>query len=284
MLLFVMAGCNPNIPPIQTIEPSQTAFLVPLEGQTSNQGSFNSEEFLKNAEVATKRITIPQKWRKTGTFPWEGEWIPTVKLIIVERHPAAAHWADKDAIVAESKESIGFSTGMALTAQIDEADAHRFLYRYNNKALDDILNEEILNRVRSKFVEQCSTYNLSDLLMHKAEIMKAVRDDVIPYFKDRGINITSLGLIGELTYVDDGIQASINKKFQAAQDLIAQQAINEKVVSKAKADANAAQILNNPNALTLKKLELQAKFIEKWDGKSPAAIGSGTLFSIPFTK
>jgi len=275
---LILAGCSEpvNVPDIQTIEPSQTAFVIPLEGQTSNQSSFDSEAFLQNAKVATKRIIIPKRWRSLGRSPSDGEFIPTVKVIIVERRPEGRHWADKNAIVAESKESIGFSVPMSVTSQIDEPDAAKFLYRYNNKPLKEIIDEEVLNRVRSKFVEESSKFELSSLLLHKQDIMNSVRNDVVPYFKERGINITSLGMAGELTYLDDGIQASINKKFQAAQDLIAQKATNEKVISKAEADAKAAQILNNPNALKLKQIEMQSRWIEKWDGHTPTVTGSGS--------
>ena len=275
---LILAGCSEpvNVPDIQTIEPSQTAFVIPLEGQTSNQSSFDSEAFLQNAKVATKRIIIPKRWRSLGRSPYDGEFIPTVKVIIVERRPEGRHWADQNAIVAESKESIGFSVPMSVTSQIDEPDAAKFLYRYNNKPLKEIIDEEVLNRVRSKFVEESSKYELSSLLLHKQDIMNSVRNDVVPYFKERGINITSLGMAGEITYLDDGIQASINKKFQAAQDLIAQKATNEKVISKAEADAKAAQILNNPNALKLKQIEMQSRWIEKWDGHTPTVTGSGS--------
>jgi len=271
---IIMTGCNPNIPPIQTIEPSETAFLVPLEGATSKQGAFNSESFLENSKVASKRVTIPQRWRVIGSMPWSGEWIPTVRLIVVNRKAEARLWKT---VTAESKESIGFSSGIASTAQINESDATKFLYLYNNKPLSEVMDEEVLNRVRAKFVEECSKYNLSDLLIHKGDIMRAVRADVEPYFKGRGVNITSLGLAGELTYLEKENQEAINKKFQASQELVAQQAINEKVVSKAKADALAAQILNNPNALKLKQLEMQSRFLDKWDGVMPKVVGSGGI-------
>lgn len=155
-----------------------------------------------------------------------------------------------------------------------------------------MLDEEVLNRARSKIVEQSALYPLSELLSKKQDIMNAVRNDVLPYFKDRGVTITSLGMAGELTYLNPEIQAAINKKFQAAQDLEAQKfinqqnletqrATNERVLSKAKADAQAAQILNNPNALTLKRFEMQSKFLEKWDGALPKVSGgSGSMINI----
>jgi SPFH domain / Band 7 family len=279
--VFALVGCNPRVDPIQTIEPSQTAFLVPLEGQTSNQGNFNSEAFLEQSKVASKRITIPQRQRSLGNMPWDYEWIPTMRLIVVERKPESRHWVGKEGIVAESKESIGFSTGIACTAQIDENDAAKFLYRYNSKPLAEVMDAEVLNRIRSKFVELCATYNLSDLLINKAAIMTAVRNDVVPYFKEKGVNITSLGLVGELNYLDDGIQASINKKFQAQQELVAQTSLNQKTIEKAKADEAAAKILDNPNVLALKRLEIQQQFLSKWNGETPKVTGGGnTLLNV----
>ena len=279
--IVFISGCKPvNVPDMVTIEPSQTAFLVPLEGQTSNQGAFDSEAFLQSAKVASKRVIIPKRWRSLGRGN-DGEFIPTVRVIIVERKATGINWAGKDAILAESRESIGFSVPLAITAQIDSEDAAKFLYRYNNKPLKDVLDEEVLNRVRSKVVEQSALYPLSELLVKKQDIMNAVRNDVIPYFKERGVTITSLGMSGELTYLDETIQAAINKKFQAAQDLEAQKSVNEKVLSKAKADAQAAQILNNPNALTLKRLELQNRFLEKWNGEMPKVSGSsGVMLNV----
>ena len=63
-------GDEARIPPalaVGSVNPSQTAFLVPLEGQTSNQAAFQSEDFLKQAQVATKRIQIPQNILKGET-------------------------------------------------------------------------------------------------------------------------------------------------------------------------------------------------------------------------
>ena len=53
-------------PEFVVIEPSQTAFLVPLIGDTSEQSSFESEEMLNELKVATKEIQIPHRWVQTG--------------------------------------------------------------------------------------------------------------------------------------------------------------------------------------------------------------------------
>ena len=68
MVCALFTGCRKpyDKPELVTIEPSQTAFLVPLIGDTGNQGSFESEDLLLEAKVATKEIQIPHRWVQTG--------------------------------------------------------------------------------------------------------------------------------------------------------------------------------------------------------------------------
>ena len=139
-------------PEFVTIEASQTAFLIPLTGDTTDQASFESEELLAQAKVATKEVQIPHRWVKKGYGWWNGEYRDSSKLIVVERTPETREWnSGKDkgtsnknqAIYAESKESIGFSVGMNISAQIyTEDDAVRFLYSYNNKSLEEIMDRD----------------------------------------------------------------------------------------------------------------------------------------------
>ena len=89
-----MAGCRKpyDVPELITIEASQTAFLVPLVGDITNQASFASEEMLEQAKVATKQIQIPHRWVQTGRKDWQGEWIASAALIVVERKPVTREW------------------------------------------------------------------------------------------------------------------------------------------------------------------------------------------------
>lgn len=219
---------------LQEISPSQTAYLTPLEGQTSNQKLFDSEKFLDEHKVATKRIEIPYRWLPTGyEYLWmpRGKWIPTMRLIIVERKPVTREWTENPAtgttsknegVGAETKESIGFMARINCSAQIMVNDASRFLYLYNGKPLEDVMDQDIRPRIESRFVEQAALYSLSEdrntgLLMNKSRIMEKVRADVIPFFKDRGVTITVLGLKGELTYLDPEVQKAINQRFISKQ-------------------------------------------------------------------
>ena len=282
MCCAMFTGCirKYDTPEFVTIEPHQTAFLIPLIGDTTNQASFESEEMLMQARVSTKEIQIPHRWVQTGRFHWKGEYRDTMALIVVDRSPVTREWSStKDvgtstinqAIYAESSESIGFSAGMNCSAQIySEEDAVKFLYCYNNKPLSEIMDSEIRARVESKFVEECASRTLNDILTEKEEIMKAVRTDVETYFEARGITITVLGMKDGLEYDDATIQKSINDKFSSEMKLTTQENENQRIISEAEAKAEANRILSE--SLTDKVLTQQ--YYEKWNGKLPDVMTS----------
>jgi hypothetical protein len=277
MTCTLFTGCvKPyNTPEFVTIEPHQTAFLIPLIGDTTSQASFESEEMLMQAKVSTKEIEIPHRWVQTGRWSWTGEWRDTMTLIVVDRSPVTREWSSTEsvgtsvanqAIYAESAESIGFSAGMNCSAQIySEEDAVKFLYCYNNKPLSEIMDSEIRARVESKFVEECASRTLNDILVEKEAIMEAVRTDVETYFAARGITITVLGMKDGLEYDDATIQKSINDKFSSEMKLTTQENENQRIISEAEAIAEANRILSE----SLTDEVLQQMYYEKWDGKLP---------------
>lgn len=297
MVTVMMSGCGLikpfDKPELVTIEASQTAFLIPLVGNSEDQASFASEELLSEAKVATKEVQIPHRWVQTGRMPGSGEWRASAKLIIVERTPETREWnseqgsgtsSKNQAIYAESKESIGFSVGMNCSAQIyTENDAVKFLYSYNNKSLEEIMDTEIRARVESKFVEECAKYKMNEILSQKENIMKTVRDDVTGYFSDKGITITVLGMKDGIDYDDADIQASINEKFSSEQKLVTQENNNAVTISKAEADAQAMIKAAEAEAEANRKIaeSLTPELIEitkynKWNGELPMVNGGGS--------
>lgn len=273
-------------PEFVTIEPHQTAFLIPLIGDTGNQASFESEAMLREAKVAAKEIQIPHRWVQTGRFHWRGEYRDTMTLIVVDRSPVTREWSSsKDvgtsavnqAIYAESSESIGFSAGMNCSAQIySEDDAAKFLYCYNNKPLSEIMDTEIRARVESKFVEECASRTLNDILIEKEEIMSTVRNDVTTYFAERGITITVLGMKDGLEYDDPSIQSSINDKFSSEMKLTTQENENQRIISEAEAKAEANRILSE----SLTDEVLKQQMYEKWNGELPKVTGGDTMIGL----
>jgi hypothetical protein len=241
------------------IDTSETGFLIPLEGDSTEQVKFQSEDYLKQHKVATKRVQITHRWSQEGRWPTDGSWIPTVRLVKVNRSPVTREWmtmqttssagaiqrADK-AIWIESGDSVGFSMGFTCTAFIPEEDASKFLYWYPSGSLADVMDKEVRARIQQAAAEVAAKYPLDTLRSRKQEISDAVKLNVTNFFAARGVTITTVGMFGGMTYENPEIQRSIDQTF------IAQQL---KVVAEAKFEAQKKE--NN-------RLELEAQgFAEK---------------------
>lgn len=285
-MMFSLTSCvKPyDKPEFVVIEPSQTAFLVPLIGDTTNQENFESEEMLNELKVATKEIQIPHRWVQTGRWHWQGEYKPSSRVIVVERKPETREWindgAVNEGIQAKTKDDIKFTVNLACTAQIDEANAARFLYRYNNKTLEEIMDDEVKTKITSAIVGECAKYNQNELSSNTEVIMEKVSENVIPYFEERGITITALGLTGDFVY-SDSVQKSIDQRFQAEKEAEAQEIKNQQEIANAETEVKIAQmeaqaILEKQSVMDaeirLKELENQKAWVEKWNGSVPQVV------------
>jgi hypothetical protein len=286
MTCTLFAGCvKPyDKPEFVTIEASQTAFLIPLIGDTTEQAAFDSEELLSEHKVATKEIQIPHRWVQTGRFNWRGEWRPSATVIVVERKPVSRSWESGDstatssnrAIFGGSSDNIGIYVGMNCTAMIEEKDAAKFLYRYNNTPLDTIIDTDIKKMVEDRFNVETAKYVSTELGAKKGEIMDAVKAYVVDYFKEYGITITVLGLKEDISYENPEIQKAIDAKFASEQELLIQQNKNEANLAKAEAEAKAtimtAEAQAEANRILAESITddiLKQMYYEKWDGKLP---------------
>ena len=297
MTCTMFTGCRKpyDKPEFVTIEASQTAFLIPLVGDTTTQSAFESEELLTEAKVATKEIQIPHRWVQMGRRHWMGDWKPSATLIVVERKPVSRSWESGDsaaassnrAIFGETADQIGIYVGMNCTAMIEEKDAAKFLYRYNNTPLEIVIDTDIKKLVEDRFNVETTKYTSTELGAAKGEIMEAVKSYVIPYFKEYGITITVLGMKEGVSYENDKIQKVIDEKFASEQELVIQQNKNEAAIAKAEADAKAkimdAEAQAKANALLTESLTpelLEKMYYEKWDGKLPYIYGGDGMTPI----
>ena len=242
-LLLLSSGCvrQYDRPEYVEVDTSETGFLIPLEGDTTEQVKFQSEDYLKQHKVATKRVQITHRWSQEGRWPTDGKWISLVRLVKVNRSPVTREWmtlqttsssgavqrADK-AIWIESGDSVGFSMGFTCTAFIPEEEASKFLYWYPSGSLADVMDKEVRARIQQSAGEVAAKYSLDNLRSRKQEISDAVKIDVTNFFATRGVTITTVGMFGGMTYENPEIQKAIDQTF------IAQQL---KVVSEAKFEA-----------------------------------------------
>lgn len=299
MVCTLFAGCRKpyDKPEFVTIEPSQTAFLIPLVGDSTTQSAFESEELLLNHKVATKEIQIPHRWVQTGRKNWQGEWKSSSTLIVVERKPVSRSWESGDsaadsanrAIFGETSDNIGIYVGMNCTAMIEEKDAAKFLYRYNNTPLEVIIDTDIKKMVEDRFNIETAKYTSTELGAKKGEIMEAVKAYVVEYFTDYGITITVLGLKEGISFENAEIQKVIDAKFASEQELVIQQNKNEANIAKAEAEAQAMIMLAEAEAKANELLSnsltpnlLEKMYYEKWNGELPYIYGDSTpIVNVP---
>lgn len=282
-------------PTFVTIEANETAFLIPLIGDTSNQAVFESEKLLNDTKVATKEVQIPHRWVQTGRMHWEGEYRDNATVIKVNRSPVTREWtsdkttgstATDQGVVAKTKDGIKIILNVNCTSQIDENLATKYLYNYNKNGLPQIMDTEVKTMVHSRLIEETSKYKLSELNTEK--IMGAVKPEIQEYFKGRGITITALGFSADPIYPDD-IQQAMNEKVKALQNQEAQTIANKTAIDKAKAEVEQANLQKSTletqmrlKELEIKQIEAEAKKIqaEKWDGHKAQIEGVGSVSPI----
>ncbi len=254
--------------------------------QTTDEAKLQEKkDYLRTKWVNMKRIEIPHRFKNTGRMWWSGKWIPNARIIKVDRSPCNRTWvadsakgtaAKDEGIWLESSDSVSFSTGIVITGRIQgKDDAITFLanypaetkgsvdpnatYEVKVSSLENIMDEEVKNKVQELLSTECSSIVMDELRAQKTQIMESVRTQTVAFFDARGITITTLGMTGGFTYGNPKIQDAIDKVFENQQD---------KEV--AKAETAAAE--ERKNALRLKGEGQAAEAVEIAKGKAEAEI------------
>jgi regulator of protease activity HflC (stomatin/prohibitin superfamily) len=333
LMIFLAAGLQVGCmkpydkPEFHEIDTSETGFVLPLEGDTTDQVKFASISYLQERKVAAKRVQITHRWVQLGRLSSTGLWVPTVRLIKVNRSPETRSWtaankvSNDTAIWVESADSVGFSMGFNCTAFISEEDAAKFLYWYPSGSLAGVMDSEIRARIQQSAAEVAAKYPLDNLRSRKQEIVDAVKADLIPFFRERGITVTTVGMFGGMTYENSAIQKAIDETFIAQQLKVissakydAQLKENERVeleaeataerlrreaqgkadarLSEAKAEADSIRAVNsavkeaegNPMFIEFRRLEVEKERVGRWDGRLPTMVlgnQPNMLFNMP---
>ncbi len=169
-----------------------------------------------------------------------------------------------------------------------------------------VLDNEGRARVQSIASQVAASYKMDDLREKKNELVEKVRADIVPYFKDRGVTITTIGQFGGFEYENQTIQDAIDKTFIAQQVKVTNkamldaqhdanertkseaEAVGEATKTKGKAEADAklsvfnaeaqglqavnkalAEANQNPALVELKRIDVMKLQAERWDGHYP---------------
>jgi len=269
---------------IETQNSAEQAVTAPPGKGDVTDTRLQSVDFYKTRVVQATRVTIPYYWKQTHLkgylFDYDnssnGRWVPAARLITINTEPETRKWHSDTGggINAESLDSVGFSTGISITARIeDRDDAILFLSNYPPKAervitalggdefkvevtsLEQIMDDEVKTKIQEVYAYESAGEIMDDLRGKKREIIDRVQEIVVPFFKERGITITSIGQFGGFTYENAEIQQAIDDVFKAQQD--------EEV---AKAESKAAEV--RKDALRLKGEGEASQILESSKGKA----------------
>ena len=278
------------------IQPNQSAFLIPLQGANKDtQSQFGSESYYQENKVAAKRIEVPHTKLPNSGYTSD-YYVPSAKLIIVDRTPYNQEWTDdagtgtsskKEGFHFESADSINIETDITIAASVSEANAAKFLYWFGTvnqrnpipydpsaqyqtdayysaqyasvaygKSLAEVMQTLVRGEVQRALAKGFSQYVLTDVLAKKAEIMDAVAKETTDWCTQRGITLDYIGYANGLNF-DPKVQEAINNVF----------------IEQKKADAVATQ----KNVLTLRQTIANIKLTEKlgdvmmkWNGALPS--------------
>jgi hypothetical protein len=268
MLPVLVSACGPaKKEKVINIEPNQTAFVVPLTGDSTSQLQFQSVEFLQDKQVAAKQIIIPQRKQSTGRGYWSYDWIPTVAVIIVDRTPVTREWTQADstgtsksnqAFGVESIESIDFKVGATCSALVEEAHAAEFLYYFSGKSLAQVMDENVRGFIQAELFREFGHRTLLEGQGQKSDIFELVFANTQAHFVELGITINSCGGSEGLIYTDPAVQAEINENFAIQQEAnrasaraTAQGIENERIIAEANAYATATVVAGQAQAQVL---------------------------------
>ena len=155
--MMILASCKPYQEEVYVdVSNSETAFKILLE-DSSKKGAKLTPAQYDNHKVMSKKINIPTRWHSTGRWWFSGKWVPTAKVIKVNRAPVNGNWSGKNSITVESQDSIDFSVTFNCTAEIKDEKASTYLYGYPAKDLTGVMNTEIRQMVQQVVSEVFST-------------------------------------------------------------------------------------------------------------------------------
>ncbi len=162
---------------------------------------------------------------------------------------------------------------IAVNYGVDKQKAN-ILYKEVGKDFNSIIIEPAIYETMKSAI---ANYTAEELVTKRQEVSNLAQETLTNKLKDKGINITSLSMI-DLSFSEEFDQAIEKKQVveqqtqQAKYELEKARVENEKKIENAKAEAEVMKQQNQEiteKTLELKRLEVQQKLIEKWNGQLP---------------
>ncbi len=163
---------------------------------------------------------------------------------------------------------------IAVNYGVDKQKAN-VLYREIGKDFSSIIIEPAIYETMKSAI---ANYTAEELVTKRQEVSTLAQETLTAKLSDKGINVTSLSII-DLSFSEEFDQAIEKKQIveqqtqQAQYELEKAKIENEKKIENARAEAEVMRQQNQEitdKTLQLKRLEVQQKLIEKWNGALPS--------------
>jgi hypothetical protein len=267
-----------------TILPNESGFWIPDQGANRDtQAQLESEAYLNANRVALKRFIVPHA-KLSGSGSFFDFYVPSGRLIIVDRTPYSREWVDasdrgtsqrREGFPCQSKEGLNISVGVSIGVSVAEPNAARYLYHfgvlapagdrtdprvifnsvYYSRKLADVMDDVGRKKVQTLVCGEISARIFDKDNEDAAQIIENVKQSATAYFNEVGITLDFIGWADTFTF-DRTVQDAVNRRYIAAQDA-----------------AIASQLA--PYASTIQALaaaEALRAFGQKTDGRLPTTI------------
>lgn len=196
----------------------------------------------------------------------------------------------------QTKDNVPVKLDIAVNYTLMEAKVPEFYTKFRADKISLFTHGFLRDQARNAVTQIGSEYLFDDINgTKKEEFLTKVNDYLAKSVSDYGVQIARNGvsMIGAMR-VPENLRAAIGARVQSIQDAIKSEndlrkmkAEAAKTVATAEGEAAAMRAKSasiTPQFMELKKLEIQASWVQKWDGKMPVTTlggGSNTLFQIP---
>jgi len=267
-----------------TILPNESAFWIPDAGANKdNQAQLESEAYLNANKVSLKRFIVPHA-KLQGSGGFFDFFVPSGRLIIVDRTPFSREWVDatdrgtskgKEGFPCQSKEGLNVTVGVALGASVSEQNAAKYLYRfgvkppqgdrgdpkviftsvYYSRSVKEVMDDFGRKKVSEVVCDQITSRSFDQVNADAKAIKDAAAKTIAEYFATLGITIDFVGWADTFSF-DKEVQEAVNRRYIASQD--------QAIAAALAPYADTIQALAAAQALRA--------FGEKTDGKLPTTI------------
>ncbi len=256
---------------IVDIAPNEVAYEVNNFANDKTQKFDGTRESYASVKSTSKMIIVPKEKISTGMLPGQSRRLPVKKIIVVKQNIVAKEWVKDlskgsnrvdDSFSAGSSNGAEFSLGITASAKVLDTDKYVSIYGINPNAdikdvkvyaidLDTVMERTIKPYIQGELSAEFGRLSTGEIQPKKNDVISIVAKKAKDRFKQDGIEILTFNLSGDITWVDQTIQNSINQtarlladreRVEAEQNVQATQAETKRLVAEQEARRRANEI------------------------------------------